>query len=248
MTNLFANWPAPPNVHALTTTRTVGFSLPPYDKNNLALHVGDNSTNVEANRNSLVSSLQLPNQPIWLDQTHTNLCVVVEEETNRIADAAITRHRGFPLAIMTADCLPIVLCNRSGTEIAAIHAGWRGLVNGIVENTLDKMHSHPKTLLAWIGPAICQTCYEVGDEMQQAYVSRYPFTASTFLNKDSHRHANLPKMAELILQSLGVMAVFQSGACTFELENEFYSYRREAQTGRMATLIWFNDMESALTI
>lgn len=240
MTHLLANWPAPPNVHALTTTRTAGFSLPPYDSNNLGLHVGDNQKHVQANRMALVDSLQLPGEPIWLEQTHSTHCIIVEEDANRHADAAITRSNHFPLAIMTADCLPIVLCDRNGTEVAAIHAGWRGLANGIIENTLDKMLSHSESLLAWIGPSICQSCYAVGDEMYQTYISRYPFTEPTFRNHGSQRHANLPQMAELILNAQGIHAVFQSKACSFELKNKFYSYRREAQTGRMATLIWFN--------
>ena len=243
MTNLLANWPAPFNICALTTTRTIGSSVSPYSQNNLALHVGDNTSHVKENRAALIHELKLPNEPIWLEQTHTNHCVIVEEDSNRNADAAITRNKEYPLAIMTADCLPIVLCNRSGTEIAAIHAGWRGLANGIVENTLEKMHSAPDTILAWIGPAICQTCYEVGDEMYHTYINRYPFTKSTFQHHGSHRHANLPKMAELILNTKGVSAVFQSAECTYELKNKFYSYRREAQTGRMVTLIWFNDRE-----
>lgn len=245
MTNLLANWPAPPNIQALTTTRTLGFSVSPYDKNNLALHVGDKEEHVHANRSALVSTLQLPTNPIWLEQTHSNLCVVVEEDTNRCADAAVTRRINSPLAIMTADCLPIVLCDRNGSEIAAIHAGWRGLANGIIENTLAKMVNRSDLLLAWIGPAICQACYEVGDEMYQTYVSRYPFTKTTFRKNGTHRYANLPKMAELIFQAQGVSAVFQSAACSFELKNKFYSYRREAQTGRMATLIWFNDKNAS---
>ena len=241
MTNFLANWPAPPNVQALTTTRTVGYSVQPYDHNNLGLHVGDNIEHVQANRSALINALQLPNEPTWLEQTHSTHCIIVEEDTNRNADAAITRSHHYPLAIMTADCLPIVLCDRNGTEIAAIHAGWRGLVHGIIENTLAKMLSHPESLLAWIGPAICQSCYAIGDAMYEAYVNRYPYTASTFCNNGSQRYANLPKMAELILNAQGVTAVSQSEACSFELKNKFYSYRREAQTGRMATLIWFND-------
>ena len=206
----------------------------------MGLHVGDNPYHVNSNRAALVPSLQLPSEPIWLEQTHSTDCVLAEEETLRTADAAITRRESIVLAILTADCLPIVLCNRSGTEIAAIHAGWRGLVNGIVENTLNKMLSPPETLIAWIGPAICGACYEVGDEMHQAFINRYPFTASTFKHKGTQSYADLPKMAELILQAQGVGIVSQSGACTLELKNKFYSYRREAQTGRIATLIWFN--------
>ncbi len=240
MPNLLANWPAPPSIRALTTTKISGHSEPPYDSNNLGFHVGDNEQHVRANRLALVNALRLPNEPIWLEQTHTNHCVVVESDTNRVADAAVTRHQELPLAIMTADCLPIMLCNDQGTEIAAIHAGWRGLVNGIVENTLAKMHSAPSSLMAWIGPAICQSCYQVGQEMHQAYIRQYPYTKDTFHHQGSDCYANLPKMAEMILNAQGINAVYQSKACTYELKNKFYSYRREAQTGRMATLIWFN--------
>ena len=140
---------------------------------------------------------------------------------------------------MTADCLPILLCNQDGTEIAAIHAGWRGLANGIVENTLHKMQSNPSTLLAWIGPSICQRCYEVGHELEQTFSKRYPYTKVALRREGAHQHANLPQMAELILKAHGVNAVYPSHACTFELEHQFFSYRRQAQTGRMATLIWF---------
>ncbi len=241
MSIIHANWTAPSHIHALTTTRIGGASSPPYDHNNLALHVGDDEQKVALNRAALVESLSLSQEPVWLDQTHTNYCVVVEEDPNRTVDAAVTRTSELPLAIMTADCLPIVLCNMAGTEIAAIHAGWRGLVNGIVENTLTKMHSNSETLIAWVGPSICHKCFEIGSEVQQAYTSKYPFTAPTFHNEGSRMYANLPKMAELILNAQGINTVFQSAACTFEGKKELYSYRREAQTGRMATLIWIRD-------
>ncbi len=241
LANLYANWPAPANVSALTTMRTPGFSKPPFDANNLGFHVGDDKQVVASNRQALKAHLELPNEPEWLEQVHSNLCVLVEEEENRTADAAITRSPHHTLAIMTADCLPILLCNQEGTEIAAIHAGWRGLVNGIVENTITKMLSEPTQLLAWIGPGICQSCYEVGDEVLQAYQDRYPFATNSFLpNEKKKWQVNLPHLAEQILYNMGVFAVYQSKKCTFEQKNEFYSYRREQQTGRMATLIWFN--------
>lgn len=241
MSNLRANWDAPPHVQALTTTRCSGESHAPFSHNNLALHVGDEDACVLKNRAALIKSLELQHEPIWLEQTHTSRCIVVEEHADRIADASITRSNNIPLSIMTADCLPIVLCNQTGTEIAAIHAGWRGLVNGIVENTLSHMQSHRDTLIAWIGPSICQSCYQVSNEVMHTYVNRYPYTKDSFQTHESHCYADLPKMAELILKTEGVIGVFQSGACTYELENEFYSYRRHAQTGRMATLIWMND-------
>lgn len=240
MLYLTANWQKPANISAITTTRLSGASIAPFDNNNLGLHVGDNPSHVQMNRQQLITSLSLPNEPVWLEQTHSNHCIIAEEDPNRTADAAITRSYDHPLVIMTADCLPIVLCNQAGTEIAAIHAGWRGLLNGIIENTLEKMHSPPQTLLAWIGPAICHACYQTGADVRKAYIERYPFTNDTFYTKHDQWHANLPKLAQLILEAAKVSSIYQSNVCTFEQENRFYSYRKQAQTGRIATLIWFN--------
>ncbi len=240
MPNLLANWPAPKHVHALTTKRAIGQSRSPYNHNNLALHVGDNKEQVLENRLHLSQSLLLMEEPVWLDQIHSNLCIVAEQDSNRAVDAAVTRQQNLPLVIMTADCLPIVICNQQGTEIAAIHAGWRGLADGIIENTLKKMEADPQDLIVWIGPAICQRCYEVGLDTRDTFVNRYPFTQPTFKNDGDHHYANLPKMAELILNKQRVNAVYLSEACSYELKNDFYSYRRDGQTGRMATLIWFN--------
>lgn len=240
MINLHANWPAPKHIRALTTTRDAGASLGPYASNNLALHVDDVEQHVQANRAALRADLNLSAEPLWLNQTHTNICVRVEDDINRDADAAVTSSVSHPLAIMTADCLPIVLCNQAGTEIAAIHAGWRGLLNGIIENTLKKMHSFPNTLMAWTGPAICKNCFEVGQEVPEAFMKRYAFTSSAFHPHHKKSLGNLSKIAELILNQHGVDAVYHANACTFEQENCFYSYRRTPQTGRMATLIWFN--------
>ncbi|MFI4918875.1 MAG: peptidoglycan editing factor PgeF [Legionellales bacterium] len=236
-----ANWPAPKNITALSTTRLPGFSQAPYDGTNLGLHVGDNEEHVLKNRQQLREQLQLPSEPVWLEQTHSTTCIIAEEDVNRTADAAITRKQMHPLIILTADCLPITLCTKQGTEIAAIHAGWKGLFNGIVENTLNKMHGEPQDLLAWIGPAICQKCYEVGEEVYLAFTTKYPLTQMAFKPTQSKWLANLPKIAEIVLHSLGVQAVYQSNLCTFELKNEFYSYRRASQTGRIGTLIWFNN-------
>jgi YfiH family protein len=224
--------------------RTPGFSKAPYDANNLGLHVGDNVDDVNSNRNALKIALERPREPEWLEQTHSNICVLVEEESNRVADAAITRSADRTLAIMTADCLPIVLSNKQGTEIAAIHSGWRGLVNGVIENTLAKMQSPREHLLAWIGPAICQSCYEVGAEVLDSYQDRYPFASKAFRPKGEKLLANLPHLAKLVLNSLEVLTVVQSNICTFEQNNDFYSYRRTPQTGRMVTLIWFNEKQS----
>lgn len=243
MKTKLANWPAPKNITALSTTRISGFSQKPYDCNNLGLHVGDDGIHVQQNRQQVVELLHLPSEPVWLNQTHSTRCIIAETETDtdRDADAAISHTAQHPLIILTADCLPITLCNVQGTEIAAIHAGWKGLYHGIVENTLTKMESKSPNLLAWIGPAICQKCYEVGDEVFESFTTKYPQSIIAFEKRGSKWLANLPKIAELVLNSQGVEAVYQSNLCTFELKNEFYSYRREAQTGRIGTLIWFNE-------
>ena len=229
MINLIANWPASPNIHALTTTCEQG---------NLALHVGDDEIQVLTRRKNLRQNLNLINEPHWLNQTHSTRCVTIEEDDFRDADAAITRIPQQPLVIMTADCLPILLCDQQGQEIAAIHAGWRGLLNGIIENTLKKMKS--KSLFAWIGPAICGQCFEVGDEIEQQFTDKYQFTRSAFRTLHNKNHADLSLIAELILNYNGVSNVTQSNSCTFEGINKYYSYRRTPQTGRIATLIWFN--------
>lgn len=241
MKTRLAHWPAPKNISALSTTRLDGFSQAPYDSNNFGLHVGDNAAHVRKNRQQLVELLHLPNEPVWLDQTHSTTCIIAEHEANRDADASVTKSSAHPLVILTADCLPITLCNVQGTEIAAIHAGWRGLFNGIVENTLSKMTSNPSDLLAWIGPAISQEFYEIGEEVYLSFTQKYPQSHLAFKPIGAKWLANLPQIAEIVLNTQGVLAVYKSDLCTYKLKNEFYSYRREPQTGRIATLIWFND-------
>ena len=164
MTIITAQWPAPPQVKALTTTRFGGVSQGDFAQWNLAAHVQDNPDHVATNRQILLETLQLPNDPIWLNQTHSTRCVNVDipgYDSN--ADASLSRQSNQVLAIMTADCLPIMLCNQQGTEIAAIHAGWRGLAMGIINHTLAQMQTDPRECMAWIGPAICGKCYATGN-------------------------------------------------------------------------------------
>ncbi len=241
MTIIHAQWPAPPNIRAITTTRLGGVSQADFADWNLAAHVGDDPEHVATNRRILRESLQLPSEPIWLEQTHTTHCVEVDAPFDANADAAITRQKNHVLAIMTADCLPIMLCDQQGTEIAAIHAGWRGLAMGIVDNTVAKMHSAPSQCMAWIGPAICGRCYATGSEVLDQFVSRYPYAAQAFTQIENQWFADLPQMATLILQNLGIQAVYPSHLCTFESNSQFFSYRRAAQTGRIASLIWFQE-------
>ncbi|KGP63488.1 polyphenol oxidase [Legionella norrlandica] len=241
MKNRIANWPAPKNIMALSTTRLSGFSQDPYTSNNLGLHVGDKKHHVLKNRQQLAELIGLPSEPVWLEQTHSTICITAEEDNHRNADAAITRLPKLPLVILTADCLPVMLCNKQGTEIAAIHAGWKGLCNGIIENTLKKLNSNAADILAWIGPAICQKCYEIGEEVYLSFTNQYPLTRKAFEPIQNKWLANLPQIAEIVLNLKGIKAVFQSNLCTYELKNEFYSYRRESQTGRIGTFIWINE-------
>ena len=232
-------WPAPPSVSAICTTRTLGSSQGPYAQNNLALHVNDDPQRVQCNREALMHRYHLPSTPAWLEQTHSARCVVIEEDAQRCADAAVTRDRSVVLAIMTADCVPIILCDTTGQEIAAIHAGWRGLAEGIIENTLKKMQHRPQNVCAWIGPAICGQCYGVGESMYAVFMQKYPYVKAAFAVTESSIHADLPRISEYILRQHGVSLIAQSNQCTYENEHSLYSYRRETQTGRMATLIWF---------
>ena len=163
------NWQAPSTIHACCTTRRGGVSLAPYDACNLGLHVGDREADVIANRRLLREALELPAEPSWINQTHGVHAVTLEHDSNRDADAAITRESGKIAVVMTADCLPILVCNRAGSEVAAIHAGWRGLQAGVIEATIAALHSAPQDLMTWIGPGISQACFEVGDEVHAAF-------------------------------------------------------------------------------
>ena len=160
------NWPAPANVFAASTTRQGGVSQAPFDTFNVAHHVGDSPDDVQKNRVILRETLALPSEPLWLNQTHSNS---VSTGGNCEADAAYTREPNTPLVIMTADCLPILLCDTEGTEVAAIHAGWRGLAHGVIENTLKHFSAKPENILAWLGPAIGPSAFEVGQDVYDAF-------------------------------------------------------------------------------
>jgi YfiH family protein len=236
------DWSIPSTVKALYTTRSGGASQAPFDAFNLAEHVGDDFDQVLRNREILLSQ-SLPTAPCWLQQTHSIKVVTLESEPNRKADGAITRQADKVAVVMTADCLPILLCNRSGTEVAAVHAGWRGLLDGIVQTTIAKMQSPANELMAWIGPAISQPKFEVGDEVRLAFLDKYVekqgATHHRFIsNRPGHWLCDLPGLAGDSLKHLGVGVVTQSNLCSYCNEADFFSYRRQAITGRMASLIW----------
>lgn len=235
-----AEWNAPKNIHAGTTTRQFGNSLSPYERGNLALHVEDNETTVIDNRNYIKQVLNLPSEPFWLNQTHSNTIIHLQTDTiDNATDAAYCREVNKVLCILTADCLPILLCSHDGKEIAAVHAGWRGLANGVIGNSVSAFNTEPNSIIAWIGPAISQKNYEIGTEVREQMLRRIPEGKTCFKQtKPKHFLMDLPKLAELQLHSIGVNHVFQSNLCSYADPKRFYSYRRAAVTGRMASLIW----------
>jgi uncharacterized protein, YfiH family len=239
-------WPAPEKVRAFVTTRMGGGSQPPYDAFNLAGHVGDSPNQVAANRQALGTALNLPNEPLWLAQEHTVDAIHWQGQTYPrppVADASWTHQSGQVCCVMTADCLPVLVTNRSGSVAAAVHAGWRGLLNGVVANAIQQLPDEPKNLLAWIGPAISQRYFEVGADVYDGFLQRNHEHAAYFTHasEDGKWYADLPGLAEFELRALGVPEVVQSGLCSYHDESLFYSYRRDGQTGRMATLIWLED-------
>jgi YfiH family protein len=237
---ILPDWPAPPGVHSLMTTREGGVSGPPWTSLNLGDHVGDDPVHVAANRARL--RRQLPAEPGWLRQIHSKRVVELGRDGNREADAAFTRQAGTVCAVLTADCLPVLFCDRAGSVVAAAHAGWRGLADGILEASVAAMQVPPGEILAWMGAAIGPQAFEVGDEVREAFVSRHPEAAAAFLPHPSSVPgkwlADIYRLARIRLARVGVDAVYGGGRCTFSEAESFYSYRRDGVTGRMASLIW----------
>jgi hypothetical protein len=208
---------------------------------NLALHVGDDATRVAQNRKLLRQQLNLPAEPCWINQTHGTHTVILEQDETRDADAAVTRVPGTIAVVMTADCLPILLCNRDGSEVGAVHAGWRGLQAGVIQSALATMKSPSQQLIAWIGPGISQDCFEVGDEVRAAFIDSVQDAQACFsAHGEGHWLCDLGGLAERVLQAQGVVEVCRDSHCSYRHADRFYSYRRAAATGRMASLIWIN--------
>lgn len=234
-------WPAPSGIRAYSTLRVGGASQGVYDSFNLAAHVGDNPAHVAANRHDLRKSLQLPNEPYWLTQVHGNLAVkakaVAAPSPYPEADASFSDEPGIVCAVMTADCLPVLFCNRKGDRVAASHAGWRGLAGGVLESTVHALGSGD--LMAWLGPAIGPKAFEVGAAVHQSFLEGLGDCHEAFLAVDEHHWmADLYSLARMVLARVGVTEVYGGDECTFTNPERFFSYRRDSQTGRMATLIW----------
>ncbi len=237
------DWPAPTWVRAVSTTRNGGVSSGAYASFNLGAHVGDAAECVAENRRRLRDALNLPNEPRWLRQVHGTRVMRVDGTTvGQEYDAAYTDRAGEICAIMAADCLPVLLCDREGTMVAAAHAGWRGLAAGVLEATLAAMGIAPESLLAWLGPAIGPNVYEVGDEVRDAFTRGQPEAELAFEAAGNGKWlCDLYQLAGQRLLRAGVRQIYGGGFCTCRERERFFSYRRDGECGRMGTLIWITD-------
>lgn len=235
---LTPDWPAPSNIHAATLLRTGGVSRGAYASLNPAMHVGDEANTVKHNRQIIKEMLDLPDEPVWLEQIHSNLAVpAVKTATLQQADASYTAEPGVVCAVLTADCLPLLVCTADGSQVAAIHAGWRGLLAGVVGNTLSAMQS--SDFLVWLGPAIGPDCFEVGAEVRDAFLEKSAIFTTAFKERGNGKWlADIYRLARIDLSMLGIDKIYGGGFCTVTEHQRFYSYRRDKQTGRMVTLIW----------
>jgi YfiH family protein len=241
MTNLqWLDWPAPASVKACSTLRGEGVSLPPYDTFNLGLHVGDDEINVHLNRQQLLQQIK-QSHIHWLQQQHGTRVIDLDVNSETKADASYTQRKNYVCAVMTADCLPVFFCDQQGQQVAIAHAGWRGLWQGVLQNTVSSFKNE-SSLMAYLGPAISQAAFEVGDDVRDAFLSDY-----STLEIDQHFvegkqenkwMADLYGLARAVLNHCGVDKIYGGGQCTFLQEDKYFSYRRDKHTGRMAHLIW----------
>ena len=247
---LHADWPAPPGVQAFTTLRHgAGGSLAPFDHFNLGNRVaadGDDASTVERNRAELVQRLVLPSTPHWLRQVHgTDVLrfdgpgIAKAAADEPVADAAVTATPGVVLAILTADCLPVLFAEEGGSALGAAHAGWRGLAAGVLETTVVAMGAPASRITAWLGPAAGPQAYEIGEEVFEAFVTSDASAASAFIaTRPGHWRVDLYRLARQRLAAIGLTRIHGGDLCTISDPQRFYSHRRDARTGRMASVIW----------
>lgn len=246
---LAASWPdgKPLNVQAVTTLRKGGVSTGDFSEYNLAMHVGDDLQAVKINREMLRTELALPSEPVWLEQVHSNNVININEldgakttATGDVqADASVSHKKGAVCVVMTADCLPVFFCNQNGSEVAVAHAGWRGLHAGIISNTIKAMSSCPDEILVSLGPAIGPQAFEVGDDVFEAFVTKNSLNASAFSATAKGRYlCDIYQLARIELQALGITKIAGGDYCTYRENQQFYSFRHQQTTGRMASLIW----------
>lgn len=245
------DWPAPPGVQAVVTTRNGGVSSRPWEALNLGPNVGDSEASLKENRRRLQAAARLPSAPRWMHQVHGVIVADLDTLAEGIvpeADAAVASHPGVVCAVLTADCLPVLLAAADGSVVAAAHAGWRGLAAGVLEQTVTALRAKmpvARPVTAWLGPAIGPTNFEVGEDVRSAFLSHDAAAAAAFTRRAENRWlCNLYELARQRLAAAGVTAVSGGGLCTYADEARFYSHRRDVQhrhrvaTGRMAALIW----------
>lgn len=242
MQMIIPNWPAPTNIKAFASTRQQGFSTGVYQGLNLGAHVGDELAIVEQNRQWLTEQSQMPSSPVWLNQTHSTLVLEADQPTQNVldADGLFTQQSGVVCSAMTADCLPVLLTNTQGSQVAAVHAGWRGLADGIVENAVAKFDGQ---VMAWIGPAIGASVFEVGEDVLQAFISFDSIAEQAFTPRDVQGKwlADMNMLVTQRLNKVGVSDVYYSDMCTYLDKERFFSYRRDGATGRQASFIWIDE-------
>ncbi len=240
---LLPDWPAPEQVRAVSSKRTGGYSGQGFASFNLGDHVGDEPTTVEHNRRLFQTLSAMPTKPYWLQQVHgvavARPDLAFDQTGLIVADAAYSRSTERVCVVMTADCLPLLLCDKAGQEVAAVHAGWRGLAAGVIEQTVQQFQAKPADILVWLGPAIGPQAFEVGAEVRAAFIKQQAAATAAFTAQPSAKYlADLYLLARLRLQALGISAIYGGNFCTYQQAEDFFSYRRDGQTGRMATAIW----------
>ncbi len=231
----------PANIEAIVTNRNGGFSSSPFDSMNLAMHVDDDPRDVAKNRALLLQQAMLPSEPLWLEQVHSDLVVYHDGkiDTPPVADASWTDNKGLVCTVLTADCIPILITNTAGTKVAAVHAGWRGLAAGIVKNTIITMDSAPNDLIVWIGPSIGRSVFEVGGDVRDQFLSGGFDVGACFCKTDNGKFlADLVSLVAANLKDIGVESIFIDGTCSYEDSENYFSYRRDGETGRFASLIY----------
>jgi YfiH family protein len=235
---IIPDWPSPANVKAIQTTRLGGYSVAPYGSLNLGLHVQDDVLAVAKNRQLL--SDYLPSEPVWLNQVHG---VEVIDATKSMcvqdADASFSKNKNVVCVTMTADCLPVLLCNQQGTAVASIHAGWRSLCDGVIEATIKMMGVEPEELMTWLGPAIGPDALEVGSEVREAFIAQDAQADQAFKAYGDKWLGDLCGIAKQRLNKQGLNKIYGGGECTYSDPSRYFSFRRDGLTGRMATMIWF---------
>ncbi len=260
---ILPDWPAASNIKAFCTTRQWPSnkneflitkhkvkSINAYNDFNLAQHVNDDPLRVKENRRHLLEQFELPHEPIWLEQVHgcevidiANVQSLINKDKSKVtlkADAAFSTKSNQICNVLTADCLPVLVCNKKGNKVAAAHAGWKGLAEGIIEATISSLDENPDEILVWFGPVIGADVFEVGEEVRDLFVKKQPESTIAFKqNRMGHYLADIVQLARLRLQRIGIDVVYGGNYCTYSDANRFYSYRRDGKTGRQASLIWF---------